>query len=289
MTPTGPPLVSVVMVTYGGTQWIRPAVDALAANTAASYELIIVDNASPPETIELLRSIDDATVIFNDRNVGFGPGANQGALHATGTYVCILNSDAFVEPGWLPPLIEALEQDPTAGAAVPRLLHIDGRLQEAGGVVGCDGSTRALGDGDDPEALPYRFRRYADYGSAACLVMRRRVFAEVGGFDPAYPLGYCEDVDLCFALGERGLKTVYEPRSRVRHVRWGSSSRVESERRVFANQPILLARWRERLAARPSFALPPFPDHDILQARDAESLDRVLIVTDAAWGWSAPG
>ncbi|MGH2717677.1 MAG: glycosyltransferase family 2 protein [Actinomycetota bacterium] len=287
--PAARPLLSVVMVTYGGTQWIRPAVDALAANTEAPYELIVVDNASPPDTIELLRCLEGATVIFNDRNVGFGPGANQGVLHATGTYVCILNSDAFVEPGWLPPLIEALEHDPSAGAAVPRLLHIDGRLQEAGGVVGCDGSTRALGDGDDPEALPYRFRRYADYGSAACLIMHRRIFSEVGGFDPAYPLGYCEDVDLCFALSERGLKTVYEPRSRVRHVRWGSSSRVESERRVFANQPILLARWRERLAARPSFATPPFPDHDILQARDAESLDRVLIVTDDAWGWPAPG
>ena len=277
------------MVTYGGTQWIRPAVDALAANTEASYELIVVDNASPPDTTKLLHTLEGATVIYNDRNVGFGPGANQGVLHATGTYVCILNSDAFVEAGWLPPLIEALEHDPIAGAAVPRLLHIDGRLQEAGGVVGCDGSTRALGDGDDPEALPYRFRRYADYGSAACLVMRRSVFAQVGGFDPAYPLGYCEDVDLCFALSELGLRTVYEPRSKVRHVRWGSSSRVESERRVFANQPILLARWRERLAARPSFATPPFPDHDILQARDAESLDRVLIVTDSAWGWPACG
>jgi GT2 family glycosyltransferase len=279
------PLLSVVMVTYGGTQWIRPAVEALAAHTAEPYELIIVDNASPPDTVELLRSLRGVTVIYNDRNVGFGPGANQGVLHATGRYVCILNSDAFVEPGWLPPLIEVLETDPNAGAAVPCLLHIDGTLQEAAGVVGRDGSTRALGDGDDPEALPYRFRRYADYGSAACLVMRRSIFAEVGGFDPAYPLGYCEDVDLCFALHERGLRTVYEPRSRVRHVRWGSSSRVESERRVFANQPILLARWRERLAGRPSFAQPPFRDYDILQARDAEALDRILIVTDTAWGW----
>lgn len=279
------PLVSVIMVTYGGRQWIPTAVEALAANTGAPYELIIVDNASPPDTVELLRTITGATLIFNERNVGFGPGANQGVLHATGRYVCILNSDAFVDPGWLEPLVEVLERDPEAGAAVPRLLHLDRTLQEAGGVVGCDGSTRALGDGDDAAELPYRFRRYVDYGSAACLLMRRRDFAQVGGFDPAYPMGYCEDVDLCFSLHQRGLRTVYEPRSTVRHVRWGSSSRVEAERRVFANQPILLARWRERLAGRPSFAEPPFRAHDILQARDAEALDRVLIVTDAAWGW----
>ena len=282
---TTAPLVSVVMITYGGDRWIRPAVDALAANTDARYELIIVDNNSPQSTRTLLSGLSGATVILNDRNIGFGPGANQGVLHATGRYVCILNSDAFVEPGWLPPLLECLEEDPLAGAAVPALIHLDGRLQEAGGVVGCDGSTRALGDGDDPESLPYRFRRYVDYGSAACLVMRRSVFAQIGGFDPAYPMGYCEDVDLCFALRELGLRTVYEPRSRVVHVRWGSSSRVEAERRVFANQPILLARWRERLAGRPSFAQPPFPAYDVLQARDADALDRILIVTDSAWGW----
>ena len=286
--PTAHPLVSVVMVTYGGKQWVEPAVDALVANTDAPFELIVVDNASSDGVQDVLRSIGGARLFFNDRNVGFGPGANQGVLHAIGRYVCILNSDAFVEQGWLPPLIEVLETDPRAGAVVPRLLHLDGVLQEAGGVVGSDGSTRALGDGDDPEELQYRFRRYVDYGSAACLLMRRSVFLQIGGFDPAYPLGYCEDVDLCFALRERGLRTVYEPRSRVRHVRWGSSSRLEAERRVFANQPILLARWRERLAGRPSFADPPFEPHDVLQARDADAYDRILLVTDSAWGCPGP-
>lgn len=282
------PLVSVVMVTYGGRQWVEPAVDALVSNTEAPFELIVVDNASTDGVRDLLNGIQGAKLFFNGRNVGFGPGCNQGVLHAIGRYVCMLNSDAFVEPGWLPPLLDVLENDPLAGAVVPCLLHLDGALQEAGGVVGSDGSTRALGDGDDPNELQYRFRRYVDYGSAACLLMRRSSFLQIGGFDPAYPLGYCEDVDLCFALREGGLRTVYEPRSRVRHVRWGSSSRVEAERRVFANQPILLARWRERLAGRPSFADPPFEPHDVLQARDADAYDRVLLVTDSAWGCPGP-
>ncbi len=286
--PCSHPLVSVVMVTYGGKQWVLPAVEALVANTDAPFELIVVDNASTDGVQDVLRTIDGARLFFNERNVGFGPGANQGVLHATGRFVCMLNSDAFVEPGWLPPLVEVLESDPRAGAAVPCLLHLDGALQEAAGVVGSDGSTRALGDGDDPTELQYRFRRYADYGSAACLLMRRSAFLRIGGFDPAYPLGYCEDVDLCFALREVGLRTVYEPRSKVRHVRWGSSSRVEAERRVFANQPILLARWRERLAGRPSFADPPFEAHDVLQARDADAFDRILLVSDSARGCPGP-
>jgi GT2 family glycosyltransferase len=283
------PLVSVVMVTYGGKEWITRSLQALVANTACPYELIVVDNASPDDTPSLLRTVRGATLLFNDSNVGFGPGCNQGALHAAGPFVCLLNSDAIVEPGWVEPLVETLERDPSAAAAVPRLLHLDGTLQEAAGVVGVEGATRALGDGDDPEKLEYRFRRYVDYGSAACMLIRRSAFLRVGGFDPAYPMGYCEDVDLCFALRELGLRTVYEPRSRVRHVRWGSSSRAEADRRVFANQPILLARWGERLAGRPSFREVPPPVRRLLQARDAAALDRLLVVTDAAWGHpSAP-
>jgi len=96
--PTAHPLVSVVMVTYGGRQWVEPAVGALVAHTEAPFELIVVDNASTDGVQDVLRSIEGARLFFNDRNVGFGPGANQGVLQAIGRYVCILNSDAFVEP-----------------------------------------------------------------------------------------------------------------------------------------------------------------------------------------------
>ena len=100
--PTDHPLVSVAMVTYGGRQWVEPAVEALIAHTEAPFELIVVDNASSDGVQDVLRSIEGARLFFNDRNVGFGPGVNQGVLHAVGRYVCMLNSDAFVEPGWLP-------------------------------------------------------------------------------------------------------------------------------------------------------------------------------------------
>jgi GT2 family glycosyltransferase len=284
--PEGRPLVSVVMVTYGGRRWVGPALDALAEHTAVPYELIVVDNASADDTPQLLGSLAGATVIFNDRNIGFGAGCNQGVLHAVGRYVCLLNSDAVVEPGWLEPLVEALENDPRVGAAVPRLLHLDGTLQEAAGVVGMEATTRALGDGESAEDPQYRFRRFVDYGSAACMLIRRSAYLRVGGFDPAYPMGYCEDVDLCFALADLGLRTVYEPRSRVRHVRWGSSSRRQADRMVFANQPILLARWGDRLAARPSFRQIPPPERRLNQARDADCVDRILVVTEAAWAGS---
>ena len=130
------PDVSVVMVTYGGWEWVAKALRALAENTPPCYEVVIVDNASPDGTgQELERSVLGATIVRNDRNVGFGAGANQGALHAVGRYLFFLNSDAFPQPGWLPPLVELLDGDPRAGAAAPCLVEPDGTLQEAAGLL----------------------------------------------------------------------------------------------------------------------------------------------------------
>ena len=133
---TGTPLVSVVMVTYGGGETALEAIEALIEHTDASFELIVVDNASPDGTAALLEgSVAGAKIVTNDINLGFGSGSNQGASLASGRYLCFLNPDAFVQAGWLPPLLSAFERDERIGAVVPVFLHPDGRIQEAGSAV----------------------------------------------------------------------------------------------------------------------------------------------------------
>ena len=272
--------VSVVIVAYGARKWVQRALQALDRHTEPRYEVVIVDNASPDDTAEWLRrDVRGAKLVFNDRNVGFGPAANQGALHAVGRYLCFLNPDAMVQPGWLAPLLEILDGVPGAGAALPRIVGLDGRLQEAASVVGSDGFTFAYGHGDDPSGPEYLFPRRAEYGSAACLVIARSTFLRTGGFDPAYRVAYCEDVDMCFELAERGLRTVYEPRSTVVHVRGASSDPEAAVRLAATNRRILVDRWRDTLARRPSGDLPARP-HRMLAARDVDALDRILVLED---------
>src|SRR5207248_4840278 len=199
----GKPAVSVIVVTYGGWDWTRRALEALIENTDPPYELIVVDNASPDETPQRLRDdVEGATVLFNDTNAGFAAGVDRGVCHAIAPYLVLLNSDAMVQPGWLQPLIGVIETDVSAAAVVPMLLNLDGTLQEAGSLVGNDGNTLAWGAGGDPTELQYRFRRYIDYASAACMLVKRSAFLSVGGLDPRYPVGYYEDVDLCLSLAE---------------------------------------------------------------------------------------
>jgi O-antigen biosynthesis protein len=287
--PADRPLISVVMVTYGAWPWARRALEAVAAYTAAPFEVIVVDNASPDGTAARLRGeVRGATLVGNDTNIGFGAGSNLGAHHARAPFLCLLNSDAMVQPGWLEPLLEALAA-PDIAAAVPCLLGLDGAVQEAGSVLGAGGYTLAYGRGASPDDPAVGFPRRIDYGSAACMVLRRADFEAVGGFHPAYGLGYCEDVDLCLELAARGRWTVYEPRSRVVHVGAASSDHVQAGERMRRNRVILRHRWGGELSLRPPLAdLERFP-HRLAAARDATSADRIVVLTAGDAPGSVPG
>jgi GT2 family glycosyltransferase len=291
--PVERPTVSVVMVVYGGWQWVREALLALIERTPPCYEVILVDNASPDGTGDRLDAeVSGARLVRNADNVGFGAGANQGALHAVGRHLLFLNSDAFVQPGWLPPLLEVLDADPLVAAVTPRLVDPDGTLQEAGGVVARDGFAGQLGMGARADALEFAFRRRIDFSSAAALMVRRRHFVDVGGFHPAYAMGYFEDVDLCLTFWERGLATVYEPRSTVLHLRGASGTEELAQRYALANHSVLMSRWSGELQSRPSLADLPTHPHRRVASRDARATDRVLLLADRgpaqdSGGWDA--
>jgi len=274
------PDVSVVMVLYGGGKVATRAISALAQNTEPCFELILVDNASPDDSLARVEEqVEGATVVRNTTNTGFGPASNQGAALARGRTLCFLNSDALVEPGWLPPLLETLAE-PGVGAAVPLFLNENGTVQEAGSVVDSIGHAHAVGGDGDPRDFRYRFRREVDFGSAACMLVPAELFFELGGFDELFAPAYFEDTDLCFKLHERGLKTIFEPRSRVVHIRHGSGTSGAARKLMEEHRDLFVERWGERLTRRPRLVEVAQKPHQMLAARDAEALDRILVIDD---------
>ncbi len=272
------PEVSVVMVTYGRWDLCLEAITALVENTDPVYQLIVVDNAFPDGTADHLRDeVTGATLILNDRNVGFGLAANQGALCAVGRHLCFLNSDAFVLPGWLGPLMETMDDDDVAAVA-PCFLNPDGSLQEAGALIDGEAVARSLGYGEDPDKMEYRFRRTVDFAAGACLLVRRRDFTAIGGFDPAYGRAYYEDVDLCFALARAGRRTVYEPRSRVVHVRGGSGTVESAVKLILANREVFFNRWCDEIAGRALLDEVDRRPHILDAVRDVRCPERVLVI-----------
>jgi GT2 family glycosyltransferase len=271
------PDVTVVMVTYNRWDLTKEALRLLAEVTEPCYEVVIVDNASTDGTVDQLAQVRGAGVLRNPRNLGFGPATNQGAAMGRGRHLVLLNSDAWVRPGWLEPLIDVADADPCVAAVAPKLLYPDGRLQEAGSIVWRDARVRQYGDGDVPNRPEYNFRRTVDYASAACLLVRRDAFISVGGFDPRFAPVYCEDVDLCLALAAGPGHVVYQPRSVVEHVRGASAIGGVQSTRVERNRRLLRARWREVLDRRPPESWRVEPSA-IAGGRDAITCERILVL-----------
>lgn len=275
------PDVSIVMPTYGGWEWVGRALTAVVENTDPCYEVILVDNASPDGLADRLAvEVRNARLVRNAVNRGFGCAINQGVGYATGAAVVFLNSDAFVHPGWLPPLLDRLERDARTAAVGPRVLNPDGSLQEAGSLLFQNGYTQFYGSGDGPAGAEYRFARRVDYTSAVCLLVRRRDFLEVGGFDAAYAPAYFEDVDLCLALAARGRATVYEPRSTVTHLRGASGDERTAGVHWSRNLPVFEKRWRAVLASRPAFSPDDRDLRSRIAARDVRAPVRLLVSAD---------
>jgi len=272
------PELSVVLVTYNAWEWTERALRALVDTTEIAYELVVVDNASTDATRSRLAAVDNARVFLQDANRGYGAAANLGVAMARAPRVLLLNSDALVQPGWLPPLLEVLDGEDDVAAVGARLDNVDGTLQEAGSILWGDGASDNYGDGDNPRRPEYRFRRDVDYLSAACLLVRRSAFCDAGGFDPVYHPAYYEDTDLAMRWRAAGMRVVYQPRSVAVHKRWASSGdRSGMLDQLLRNRPVFVDRWRDLLGGRP-----PRPDPEdaqsLLAMRDVECPERVLAV-----------
>jgi len=120
------PRVRVVVLNWNSAWYTRRCLHALRATDypAESLEIVLVDNGSIDGSLEQLRvSFPDLQVIENGANLGFAEGCNRGMRDRAGVdHVALVNNDTVVSPGWLRPLVDAMEHDLTVGAATVRLV-----------------------------------------------------------------------------------------------------------------------------------------------------------------------
>lgn len=128
-----------------------------------------------------------------------------------------MNNDVFVQDGWLEPLIADITSE-SVGAVGPMFYYPNGTIQECGSFIDGNGDPKQRGKG---AAKTYPQLLQPDdvhYISAACLLMRKDLFLDVGGFSLDFEPAYYEDVDLCFRIRKTGRVIRYQPLSKVVHI-----------------------------------------------------------------------
>src|SRR5271157_3891843 len=251
------PDVSILIINWNAAPLTLECIRQIWAQTDGyTYEIIIADNGSAPADVRKLHNLGSGIRLLElGCNRFFGEANNIAAEEARGRYVCMLNNDAFVQPGWLTALVKAMEENPDVGAAGPMFLFPDGVVQEAGAIVDADGYPVRFGLGEKQASADIVNPQFVDYISAAALLVARDLFMEAGGFDLAYEPASYEDADLCFKIQALGRKVLYCPDAKVIHIEGHSANDnavAEARRKALGdlNWDKLVSRWGEYLRSR---------------------------------------
>jgi GT2 family glycosyltransferase len=184
----------------------------------------VIDNGSSDGSLNLLGNNHSSTsVIRNGTNLGFAKANNIGIRAAHGKYVVLLNSDTVVTRGWLDMLVASAEADPGNGIVTPKLVWPNGRLDSTGHSFSFEPYLVADRGQGDPDVGQYDNLTELISASFACVLLRKRIFSEIGLLDEKM-FFYFEDVDFCVRAKIAGWRVVYAPLSKIFHIRGGSTS-----------------------------------------------------------------
>jgi len=214
--------------------------------------IVVVDNASSDGSVEQLTHGHPSTYVLRlSRNVGYGSGANKGLIayedleascgqepSSDQEFVLVANPDVVVHPGALEVLVDALHKDAGLAFVGPRILETDGTRYPSArrfpSLIDAVGHS-LLGTIAPKNRFTRRYQMKdldaagndvieVDWISGACLLGRRKAWAELGGFDEAYFM-YAEDMDLCWRARQAGWAVAYAPEALVTHLRGVSTAK----------------------------------------------------------------
>lgn len=245
------PKVSIIIPVHNKFKYTYNCLKSIYHHTSLDLiEVIIADDSSYDETVNINQYIKNVKVVRNENSLGFIKNCNKASKFAKGQYLLFLNNDTQVQPEWLVYFFNIIEKDNKVGLIGPKFIYPDGKLQEAGGIIWNDASGWNYGKFDDPEKPEYNYLKEVDYISGACILIKKELWNEIGGFDQRYSPAYFEDTDLAFEVRERGYKVLYQPKSRVVHfegVSHGTNTSSGIKKYQNINRTKFLEKWKKVL------------------------------------------
>ncbi len=236
--------VTIIIPTKGEIKLLRPCIESIETKSSyKNYEIIVVDNSKKEETRKYLSGLKHKILIYN-KPFNFATINNYAVKYARGNHVIFLNDDTqVISPNWIEKMLEHSEK-PTVGAVGALLFYPNNTIQHAGVLIGIGGITSHAFEGLSRNESGYKglvqTERECSAVTGACLMIKKNLFEEVGGFDEKLAYSF-NDVDLCLRLREKGYLIIYTPHAQLYHQGTASRSYVEDneEIRYFIN------RWRD--------------------------------------------
>ncbi len=220
MKEANAPLVSIVTINYNHSDVTAECLKSLRKISYPNTEIIVVDNASPKEDSSWLKEAYPEILYFKTtENLGFAGGNNYGIRHSKGDYILLLNNDTEVEPDFLEPLVQKLQNNPEAGAVSPKIRyhHTPDMLQFAGftSIHKLTIRNHAVGFNQidkgqfDKDSVTW-------YAHGAAMLIPRKVIQDIGLMANIFFL-YYEEMDWGFRIRESGKKIFYVHNSLIYH------------------------------------------------------------------------
>jgi len=229
-TPIKEPRCSIIIPLYGRMDFVEYQLAFFSKTLAPDHEIVyVLDDPDKLREVEALSSSCLArfhrpfVLVTLEHNVGFAPANNIGLDYTTGKYICFLNSDVFPDnPDWLECMIETLLSRPNVGVVGARLLFEDGSIQHDcvtfKPLPEFDNWTFALHPNKGKRPTEDKPVTEVDAVTGACMVLKKEIAVELGGFDEGFVVGDFEDTDLCLRLRELGLSCLVDNRADLFHL-----------------------------------------------------------------------
>ena len=261
------PLVSIIIPMRDRIELLKGCIRSLREKTDyPRVEIIIIDNNSVErETHEYLRELlaqEIARVVTDEGPFNFSRLVNRGAAAAGGEVLALLNNDIEAEePGWLREMVSHAMR-PDVGAVGARLWYPSGYLQHGGVIVGLGGVAGQVYH-MIPRGHPGYFNRamlQQNYSAvtAACMLVRQKVFLDLGGFDETNLAVSFNDVDFGLRVRERGLQVVWTPYANLIHhesASRGYQRTAAEQSQFFREASYMQQEWGAELRCDPFYSL----------------------------------
>lgn len=245
---TKAPKISIIIVTWNSGNEIIACLDSIYAQNHVPCEVIVIDNASEDNTVELLKNHrGKIALIYNSTNLGFAEAVNQGLKKAIGDYILLLNPDTVLQPGALKIMFDFMVSHPEAGAVGPQLLNVDGTIQPS-----CREFPRPAYFIWEFTGLARLFPKHPVFGSwrmgyfdhqsqrevdqpmGACLMVRKMAIDQTGPMDSKnFPM-FFNEVDWCLRIKRQGWKIFFLPEAKMTHYH-GASTRKNRRQMIVSS------------------------------------------------------